>query len=363
MSSGPQKVDTLNRRYGNADARAFSRRKFFRGVAIAVALSFPFARRLSEPYFQLFDKLGAPEAVHIFQQMFGTSHPDRSSALLLGRSDYQAKLHPDNFAAGAALLDPLGYRTADGRRQGVLDAARRDELTMIGGTNSNITTMIAWEASGPDIDHLSRPEERGETALIPLRWFGSSDRESDEVLQNRRVGWQMEGQGFVSTVNWLLRDTVTGASTGAQSAGTSVKDKNDNWTLPLTTNHLLLTRLPNFLHPDFLSFDRENWPYMMFFQGMHGLGTRAVELLLTGEGLPALQAAQRAVQGHTAYQLLFEVGDVRRLNDGRGGELDVCHGIHLVDHYIIDERVHAVTYGNAHESAQARLRSPTPWLL
>lgn len=303
------------RRFGNADARTFARRAFLGGVLFS-ALSIPFAGRLSRPYFTLLDQLGSPEAEGIFHEMFGKRESTQSASLLLGRTDYSAGFHPDNFAAGAALRRPLGFTNPEPDYSDPLDAARQDDLVVVGGTNSNVLTMVAWEASGPNMDRLSRPEELGRKPIIPLRWFGSSDRNSDEVKSLRPVGWKMEGQGYVSTVNWIVRDTVTGKSIWASSLDGPDKDRSGNTTHQLTSNHLYVTRLPNFLHPEFGEFDRGNMPNMTFFQGMHGLGTRGIELLLTGEGRHALAAARTAVKDSRAYQLLFEVGDVRELPDG-----------------------------------------------
>jgi hypothetical protein len=360
--NGPNAADVAGRRYGNADARTFSRRALLSGMLFATMLSLPFARRLSQPYFTLLDKLGSPEANELFTEMFGRSSRQRSASLMLGRSDYRAVLHPDNFAAGAALQGPLGFLSFRREPRDLLDAAARDELAVVGGTNSNKMTMVAWETTGPNMNQLSRPEQRREAPIIPLRWFGSSDRTSDEVRSLRPVGWKMEGEGYVSTVNWILNDTKTGRPVWAQSSDTPATDRDGNKTHQLTNNHLVVTRLPNYLHPDFLSYSADDRPHMTFFQGMHGLGTRAVELLLTGYGLPALTAAQSAVENTHAYQLLFEVGDVRELPDGRGGELHVCHSIDLVDYDILDQRLDDIAYHNAHNTAQRRLRSSEPWL-
>ena len=360
--------DTLDNRqsqhrYGSADVRAISRRMAL-GILFGTLISLPFHRYLSRPHVTLVDRLGSADAKELLGDMFGRRQVNVPAALLLGRSDYQAGLHPDNAAAGAVIRAPLGFASADEETRDLLDVVDKDEVVLVGGTSSNKLTMIAWEASGPDMDRLSRPEERGEAPIIPLRWFGSGDRFDPDVQSLGPVGWRMEEQGFVSTVNWIVRDTMmpNAKPICAERSNGTVLDKNGNLTHQLLTNHLIVTRVPNYLHPNFGSLPREEWPYLVLFQGMHGIGTRAVELLLTGHGLPVLEEAAHKLNGAREYQLLFEVGDVGEIPDGYGDVFHACRSIQLKDYDILRGRVNDADYVRAHGVAVRRLRQKQPWL-
>lgn len=98
---------------------------------------------------------------------------------------------------------------------------------------------------------------------------------------------------------------------------------------------LLVTRLPNFLSPDFenlLQLDPSQWPQILVFQGIHGIGTRAAELLLGASGLHALHSINTGRDKTPAFQALFRVTDV----DLTGGGFHKFHKIEAVEVVSLD---------------------------
>ena len=339
--------------FGAAEVRKIGRRTVIVGgvgALITTALSSFIARQFET----LGEHLGTSDARTLFRSMFGTSPEGASTALFSGRRDYVAGLHPENAAASATLRRELGLLDQHEETRDVVRYSPMDDIVMVGGINSNTRTMIAWEASGPSMERLSRPEERGEEPLIPLRWFGSSDRGDPSVLETGPVGWRMEGQGVVSTVNWALRDTVTRESLSAARGRRSVLDRDGRPTYALLSNYLYITHMPNFLHPNFAALSPAEWPNMTVFQGMHGPGTRAIELLVTGRGLTALEAAHEHLKGVASYQILFLASGLGSVEAG-SDYYNAFHDIELLGVYNLQENVDPSRYIAANSYAMRRL--------
>jgi hypothetical protein len=76
------------------------------------------------------------------------------------------------------------------------------------------------------------------------------------------------------------------------------------------TNDLLITRLPNFLSVAYRRDEGKTpnaWGRLVVVQGTHGIGTRAVELLLTHKGKDPLLAAKKEIANARAFQSHFRV--------------------------------------------------------
>jgi hypothetical protein len=266
-------------------------------------------------------------------------------------------------AAANALIKPLGILN-DWKPLVVPSDFRigidpRGDLVVIGGPVSTVLTKIAWEYSGPKGRALRRPED----PIVPLRWYGIADAKDASIVQDFPISWEMEGVGAVGpTSNWPFEDTKTGTRITPEP-GDKVPVKGQEAYVP-KDNYLLITRLPNFVAPDFgelLSRDPSVWPHLLVFEGSHGLGTRAAELLVSSVGLKALQEAERELRGTTGFQVLFRVTGLDwELNDLTGKGFHKFHQIELVDDGVwplnfLDTNI----YRRAHEYANDVLRRMT----
>jgi hypothetical protein len=345
--------------FGAAEIRKIGRRSVIVG-GVGALITAALSSFISRQFETLGERLGTSDARRLFQSMFGTGPEEKSTALFSGRRDYAAGLHPENAAASATLRRELRLLDQNEETRDTVDYNPTDNMVVVGGINSNIRTMIAWEASGPSMDRLSRPEERGEEPLIPLRWFGSSDRADESLLAAGPVGWRMEGQGVVSTIDWALRDTVADESLPSVRGRKSVLDRDGRKVNPLLSNYLYITRMPDFLHPGFAALSPSEWPYMTVFQGMHGAGTRAIELLVTGRGLAGLQAAHERLNGAAAYQILFQASGLGTVEAG-SDFYNAFYDIDLVGVHNLQNNVDPSRYMAAHLYAMRRLNQRKPW--
>lgn len=276
-------------------------------------------------------------------------------SLSLGRDNYPLGYHVDNLAAGLSIAGPLGLLEKDRRptrTEGSIDAPINSDMILIGGPNSTPLTQIAWEFKGPNDYQQVRANE----PVIPLTYYGISDTEGLE-----RVGWSMEGQGDVPAFNWPFVCTDPQRSYSElvpeYSSETLLTERDGRTeTVPLLrTNYLLVTRLPNFLAPNFpeivMKSPREDWPYLLVFEGNHGIGTRGVELLLTADGSRLLDKLQDSLKGVSAFQQMFRLGEIGRTP----AEFHKFNSIELFGD-VAPIEVQDATYLRAHEQGMERMR-------
>ena len=286
-----------------------------------------------------------------FSETFGLVGPIQS--LSLGRDDYPKVFHIDNLAAGVALAGPLGLYAANPiTTDGGIDALPDGDLVLIGGPNSTPLTKIAWEFEGPN----DRELRRRDNPVIPLTFYGISDSKGLE-----RVAWKMEDQGNRASYNWPF------VCTDENRPYRELRPEYDETRrLPvewdgrmeevptLRNNYLLVTRIPNFLAPNFAetvkTTAREDWPYLTVFEGNHGVGTRGVALLLTAEGLASLEKLKHSLRGIAAFQQMFRVGDIALTP----GDFHKPYSIELFDDVAPLDLSESV-YLQAHDYAMRRL--------
>jgi hypothetical protein len=266
-----------------------------------------------------------------------------TQALSPGRRTYNSRtgFHADNVAAARALSGPLGHLEFMDLNptDGTIDAMPAGDIILLGGPNSTPWTRIAWEFEG-DTDYTQR---RRQNALLPLKYYGISDP-SDPLLKLsesqilEEVGWHMEGVGPIAASNWpfVRVDHRTGEHTLIQPTSdvgrlVRAKDRHGNFKLvpQLTQNYLLVTRIPNFPSERFeqVLLDRDEWSYLIVFEGNHGIGTRALELLLQSQAYNDLLSLHEALGKSVAFQALFELG---ALETSPGG-FQKFYAISLVD--------------------------------
>jgi hypothetical protein len=302
------------------------------------------------------------DAIARFRSLFDVRRPDFPQTGSAGEvRPSSGRFHPDNEAAFLRLATALGVDFRAGHAEPSLNMVRNGDVFLVGGPKSTGLTRVAWEFEGDDEARLTRPAE---PILKQLRWYGVSD-ESD--IHDTRIGWRLESVGPVAAANWPLVDTKTkkryrGANPSRNSiitaSGEEVFEPKDNW--------LIVTRLPNFLAdlrslPNLDLRSPDTWPGLLVFEGAHGLGTRAAELLLETQGQMLIEQAEHELRrfGMEAYQLRFEVKDlevsVADLEDPR----KAVHRFARIDLLDIEPlEIPAATYMLANEKAVIRLGRP-----
>src|SRR4030095_3540145 len=80
-----------------------------------------------------------------------------------------------------------------------------------------------------------------------------------------------------------------------------------------------VTRLPNFLSSEYKEDNGSQpatWGRLVVIQGTHGIGTRAIELLLTNKGKAPLLAMKAQLSNAPAFQSHFKVSTPEQAPDG-----------------------------------------------
>lgn len=285
------------------------------------------------------------EAKKIFREVFGNIGERWSYEL--GRLRDTIRIHPDNYAAGKALIEQLALPHSASQVLAAstdLEIDPSGDLVLFGGSNSTRLTMIAWQYEGPNSLELRRPDE----PILPLRWYGIADSTDPSVRTDNLIGYRMEGVGPVSTFNWPFVDTRDGDKRIRPQTGKRITVNGDAAYLPVD-NYLLVTRLPNFLTPHFKTqqqFDPSVWPHLLVFEGSNGCGTRGAELLKSPAGLKALEDTKGKIGAANEFQALFRLTDIE-LTPAKFHRFNT---IELVDAEPLDT-IDAKTYREAHHYA------------
>ena len=235
-------------------------------------------------------------------------------------------LHPDNLSALGTLG---GYDYLQAARAGsilVEDSAvgpLNGDLYLIGAPSSEGLSRAVFgyfpDSEGPDSLSIDNPP-----LPLPFRWVLSLSSVDPTHTAARFVA----GKGRVERVNWRI----------AGPEGPFVPDVGDDGLL--ASDYLLVTRVRNFLST---RLDR----YVTSVAGLHGTGTRAIELLL--RDTTALRRLGRALPGPDAsYQALFRVADINHRPGGtRARSIDFVTAIPLA---VTDEG-----WQDAHDRAMVNL--------
>lgn len=271
------------------------------------------------------------EAERLCKSIFGLDANMRYCAL--GRK-YGNAFSADNVAALRGLRIPLEF---DGDLEDCepLSALPKDDCVIFGGPNCTLASQLAFEfkkdVPNAPVDELWRPEDRGETPIIPLKFYGLSDRRL--VKNDQRVGRILEGGKRVEGANWGIVCVLDGATRDNYPVLQSKSSTEDPITLPsgetigrIVDDYLVITRIPNFLSPEFDPNNRKTWTHMVVFDGGHGTGTRAAELLPASRKLKLLNTIAEKVKGADVFQVVLHVGEVAE--DGgyhKAHDIDLVH--------------------------------------
>jgi excisionase family DNA binding protein len=296
-----------------------------------------------------------PESEVIFGELFGVS--DSNSTLSQGRIYPQSQPHPDNVAADDALHSPLGFtarKLVSVTEKDVMPVLPDGDVILVGGPNSTLLTRIAWEFDGPNERQLTRTAE----PILKLRYFGLSNAMDPSLRGDKAIGWRLEHVGPVATVNWAIMDTVRKRTLRPQpSSNVLMVPSTDAASLSTieahlpADNYLVVTRLPNFLHPDFLQQSSDEWCRLVAFAGNHGLGTRAANLLTDTRGLRLLESAKAVTRGSTAFQLLFRATDLDVVADP-DMDFHMFASLELEEIHVLDDVLSAKSLAAAHTRAK-----------
>jgi hypothetical protein len=295
------------------------------------------------------------EAEDLIDTLLGGRRPDRLKQLSYGRKGPHG-WHPDHRAAGSALAESLGFPCAKVQRVASpsLPIDVDADLAIIGGPNATPLTMVAWEYRGDNIREL----ERDPDAIIPLRWFGSAKASE---ISDTPIGWRLEGVGPIATVNWSYQDTKTRKEFAPRPSRKTIQVDGSDVYLP-KDNYLIINRVPNFLHSQFHDIctrePQRLWPSIVVFQGTHGIGTRAAELLMESDGLDVLRSLDVALREVPYFQALLRVTGIDTV--GRGSKaFDRFSRVEVVDTAPIDP--HHDVYLKAHARGRLALKQLPSW--
>jgi hypothetical protein len=203
-----------------------------------------------------------------------------------------ATIHPDNrrallAAAGEdyVLADSLGTVELQTRVGAQLD----DNLVLIGSpTSEGISRLVFGYTLAPEVgDSLildAAPVD------LPYRMLLDLEHVPGTAIARRYV----ENRGVTIRPNWRIESDV----------GTFIPELDDDgW---LRTDYLLITRLRNFLTPD--GFARGHT--VVSIAGTHGVGTRALGLLLNDNMLLREIGSVTRERDCPSFQALFRVSDI-----------------------------------------------------
>lgn len=195
--------------------------------------------------------------------------------------------HPDN---GDALVTVAGddYDTAERENRLVtvdeLAVGIERSVILIGSpTAEDFSRIVFGYRPGQGENGL---RFTGELFDLPYRW------ELDPTQITATARRVVRGRGWSERPNWSL----TGSKEWTPYVGNQDKI--------LTTDFLLVTRIPNFLTPKALGEQH----FIVSVAGAHGTGTRAVELLLNDRTiLSSIGEELKKLRSPAWYQLVFEV--------------------------------------------------------
>jgi hypothetical protein len=258
-------------------------------------------------------------------------------------------------AAGTAVASMLGLGRLKqvALRDGGARLQRRGDLFVVGGPNSTDESMVAFEyrRDGSAIRRATNP-------TLPLRWSWIVDSSHPAAKSAPPMGYVVDGWGPRLAGAWPLMEThlATGRERRLflpEASNEAVASTGVRALVP-RDNYLLVTKLVNFLDPDFdrrlTSGSPSDAPHILSIEGTHSIGTRSAELLTDATSVDALSQARRELHGATEFQLLFRAHEVTKTP--RGGHRFTA--LEYVDCQSLEE-ITVDDYRLAHEPAVRRL--------
>jgi hypothetical protein len=271
----------------------------------------------------------AAEALKLFDELFGCI--DESWSINLGKkyaTGGQKTYHQDHIVTAAAILNSrplLALSDSLSALRGGLSLPVKGDYLVVGGPISTPVVNRAWQYE----TGRSRSVKRVKEPLLRLPYSFLIDPADSRLSNLHRVAWKMAGNSVAvpASNRLLLNSDFPKHQHFAEKSRMCLEVGGVSLPVP-NTNDLLITRLPNFLssaYKDARGNHPVSWGCLVVVQGTHGIGTRAVELLLTHKGKAPLLAMKSQVSNAPAYQSHFKVRNPELTREGFHRFTDIEH--------------------------------------
>jgi hypothetical protein len=200
--------------------------------------------------------------------------------------------HVDDLSAFADIASPsIAHAFPRGWIDYVedIEADLNEGLVLIGSPEAEALTRLLFGYR--KLPERLGVEYRGDVIDLPYRW------QEDTRYISAQCQRFVRGKGLVSRPNWPIID-----NSGAEPKSLYPAVTNDGF---LNSDFLLITRVPNFL----TSQAQQSGRFIVSIAGVHGVGTRAVGLVLRNPKVLAEIAAQIG-QNAEAFQVLLEARSI-----------------------------------------------------
>ena len=255
---------------------------------------------------------------------------------------WSSSLHPDNFDALTTLTQ---YKVVRAEDQGLLlvaDSVHGDcecDLVLVGSPTAEGCSRIVFGYTSPSDDSdsliLANPP-------VDLPYYWILDKRS--ISPNATAARFVEGKGRVRRPNWRIEGHVGAGHLYVPTVDVTEENL-------LCDDYLLISRVRNYLSTEALDSGKT----ILTFGGAHGVGTKAIDLLLRDRRL--LSELGSKLTGATAYQALFRVGNIDHGPLGsRAGKID------LIDIQVLPDtdQVWRTAHNKVKLVVEQWLRSPRP---
>ena len=204
----------------------------------------------------------------------------------------RGSFHPDDVTAFRALAGPSLSRCLETGWLNLQDSLASDlesNLILIGAPGPESLSRLVFGYRQRDGGGLSFT---GDTLDLPFRW-----QEDVSVVRANCLRYQQGG--LVTTrPNWPILDSRTGSVIS--------RYPETNCSGFLLSDYLLVTKVPNFITPGAQASGRS----VVSFGGSHGIGTRAVSLLLDSSEVMRRLGEEYSKGGSRYFQALLEARSI-----------------------------------------------------
>ncbi len=210
----------------------------------------------------------------------------------------------------------------------------KEQYVLIGGPVSTPLIRKVWQYESPHMDDTSL--QITDDPLLPLPYSFLINNKDDRMDGMEHVSWNFaDGSGEVadSPNRLLLNRRRTDQLIKPKLSKEFHFIKGKKIFLPYE-NYLIITRLPNFLSEKFDGRYPDLWGSLVSIQATHGIGTRAVGLLLTHKGKDPLLEMKRAVSDARAFQAIFKVSKPVDING-----VDSFTNIEYLNSVVLDDDI------------------------
>ncbi len=288
------------------------------------------------------ERTDATVAQDLFDEIFGQINLD--CGYNLGKWYDHGDVHRDDRAAFDSILSGRPSMAAsDHRMRNSLPVSMpvKSEYVLIGGPVSTPIVRDVWQyetgrRSGPSLKRVNEP-------LLPLPYSFIFDDEDDRMKDMERFSWTFaDGSGrFADSPNRPLLDGQRNRLLIPKPSSEFRPVRGEQLRVPYD-NYLIITRIPNFLSEKFDERYPDLWGSLVSIQATHGIGTRAVGLLLTHKGKDPLLKMKDAISDARAFQAVFRVSKPEVDSNG----IDNFKNIEYTCSAVLDDNIPLPNYTN-----------------